>query len=104
MTKQNKLVVGQSYKGNNGHKWFAIFSDGEYVWMKNEGDTSPAYVFSTEGKAISLGNDGTWDVDFGPILALETVQISSESGWVDVVGEVTTKNGEPDWSTLKVKE
>ena len=104
MIKQNKLVVGQTYKGNNGHKWFAIFSDGEHVWMKGEGDTSAAYVFSTEGKAISLGNDGTWDVDFGPILALETVQISNVDNMVIGEGEVTTINGKPDWDTLKVKE
>ena len=102
--KTKTLVVGQSYKGYNGHKWEAIFSDGEHVWMKGEGDTSAAYVWTIEGKAVSLGNDGTWDIDFGPILELETVQIRNADNMVIGEGEVTTKNGKPDWPTLKVKE
>ena len=102
--KARTLVVGQSYKSHNGHKWEAIFSDGEHVWMKGEGDTYAAYVWSIEGKAISFGDEGPWDVDFGPILALEMVQITDNSGWPIGMGEVTMKDGEPDWSTLKVKE
>ena len=100
--KVRTLVVGQTYKGNNGHQWEAIYSNGEHVWMKGAG-ISAAYVWTIEGKAVSLGHDGTWDVDFSPILALETVQIRNVDNMVIGEGEVTTKDGKPDWDTLEVK-
>lgn len=106
-TQPNEIQVGQTYKVMRGDNYTAIAEDGNNVWMRFASvPNGTAYVWDKGGSAI-LGKE--WDVDWGPVV-VEGVDIEGDMYWEsntkhrEVNFTVTTIDGKPDWTTLKVKE
>lgn len=112
-TKQ--LCVGEEYTSRNGNKWKAIYEEGSKVWMKQL-HGGPAYSWNKNGEASCLG-EGFYNVNLdkqGPVV-VEGVDLERLGGVIDTghsfnlsfsqhKATVTTIDGEPDWTTLKVVE
>ena len=109
------LQVGEEYTSRNGNKWKAIYEEGSKVWMKQL-HGGPAYSWNKNGEASCLG-EGFYNVNLdkqGPVV-LEGVDVLRLGGVIDTghsfnfsfsqhKATVTTIDGEPDWTTLKVVE
>lgn len=59
---KKQIEVGGSYvsKNNPNYLWECIYIDGDKAWMRHNDNT--AYVWSLEGKSISLNEN--YDIDF----------------------------------------
>lgn len=110
----NEIQVGKTYKVVGGGDYEAIYEDGDRVWMKLvDSPSSPACVWTKGGKALSLTEE--WDVDWGPVVVEGVDVYGGHHLWVFNDGEpdncnlhidftVTTIDGKPEWTTLKVKD
>ena len=106
-TKQ--LCVGEEYTSRNGNKWKAIYEEGSKVWMKQL-HGGPAYSWNKNGEASCLG-EGFYNVNLdkqGPVV-VEGVAVELAAQfegdfmtYYPPEHTVTTIDGEPDWTTLKI--
>ena len=106
----SQLVVGKTYTSRNGDKWEAMtYLDEErnFIWGKSSVSLA-AYVWNKDGTSVSFAHNMDYNIDLGPIV-VEGVAVCGGSLWVGDYQSphvsnmtVTTIDGEPDWTTLKV--
>lgn len=98
-TPTRTLTPGQTYTARNGSRHVCIYVDGGNAWMLSDGGgNTPAYVWTIDGKSISLNSE--WDIVFEPVRETVSFEIDTYHGIVGL--EYQTINGTPDWSTAKV--
>ena len=104
----NQLVVGETYTSRNGSEWEAFYGEGDLMYMKI-GIGHNAYVFKTDGTPVSFAHDSDYTIDLGGPIVVEGVHcitglVSVDDTAYSTKMTVTTIDGKPDWTTLKVVE
>ena len=97
--------MGGTYNTKTEGDWTCIAENGDTVWMVRNygsGAVGTAYTWTKGGKAICLSIRDEYDVDLGPVIEEEYMSIVNADNITLGKATVTTTNGKPDWSTLKV--